>query len=374
MPKIIPAIVFVFLLTMNASAQIQKTPHNRVFVDEDYEYTETARRMRNLKAQMEKGMGFYKANDFRAAADAFSLAISLDPSVFAAQHNLGVAHLHLGDFKAAVKDFRTALDLDRSSASSWHFLGFALYNLKENVEAASCYEHSLDLDSRSVVTWNNLGATYLDMGKFEPAGEAFNRALAIETDSLASLNGLCVAYARLKQSDEAVAMCNKARAAKDSYSSTYYLAWSYLDLKKYPEAIAVLKDCARLGSQSGRDNAPTYIALAEAHFRLKHFKEALGYAQQAVEVRPDAQNAYVAMGSIYFEMKKLKDAKRIFEKALSLPPESASARYNLAMTCLAMKQKDCAREQYAILKTSEPVLSTRLLDQIYSSKVITLVK
>jgi tetratricopeptide (TPR) repeat protein len=185
---------------------------------------------------------------------------------------------------------------------------------------------------------------------------------------------LCVAYARLKQSDEAVVMCNKARAGKDSYSSTYYLAWSYLDLKKYPEAIAALQDCVRLGTQLGRDNSPTYIALAEAHFRLKRFKEALGYAQQAVDDKPDLQNGYVAMGSIYFEMKKLKDAKRIFEKALALPPQSASARYNLAMTCLAMKQKDCAREQYAILKTSEPVLSTRLLDQIYSSKVIQLVK
>ena len=57
-----------------------------------------------------------------------------------------------------------------------------------------------------------------------------------------------------------------------------------------------------------------------------------------------------------------------------MQPASGAARYNLAMTCLAMKQKDCAREQYAILKTSEPGLSSRLLDQIYSSKVIQLVK
>jgi predicted Zn-dependent protease len=80
------------------------------------------------------------------------------------------------------------------------------------------------------------------------------------------------------------------------------------------------------------------------------------------------------MGFIYFEMKKVKDARRFFEKAVSLQPGSGSARYNLAMTCLAMKQKDCAREQYAILKTSEPELSTQLLDLIYSSKVIRLVK
>jgi hypothetical protein len=37
-------------------------------------------------------------------------------------------------------------------------------------------------------------------------------------------------------------------------------------------------------------------------------------------------------------------------KALSLKPDLASARYDLAVTCLALKQKDCAQEQYAILK------------------------
>src|SRR5919197_1073898 len=106
MKKLVPSFVFVFILIVNANAQIQKTAHNRVFVDEDYEYTEAARRTRDVKAQLEKGMSFYKAKDFRAAADAFGVAASLDPSSFTALHNLGVVHLHLSDFNAAVKDFR----------------------------------------------------------------------------------------------------------------------------------------------------------------------------------------------------------------------------------------------------------------------------
>ena len=60
--------------------------------------------------------------------------------------------------------------------------------------------------------------------------------------------------------------------------------------------------------------------------------------------------------------------------AVSVEPDSVAARYNLALTCLALKQKDCAREQYAILKTTDSALSTQLLDFIYSSKVIRLVK
>lgn len=245
MKKLVPSLVSVFILIVNANAQIQKTAHNRVFTDEDYEYTEAERLKRDVKAQMEQGMSFYKAGNYTAAVDAYGLAASLDPSSFTAQHNLGVMHLNLRD-----------------------------------------------------------------------------------------------------------------------------LAWSYLDLKKYPEAIEALKECERLDSQ----RPTTYLAMAEAYFGMKRLNEALGYAQQAAQLSPELRGAYVAMGSIYFEMNKMKDAKRVFEKALSMQPESGSARYNLAMTCLALNQKDCAREQYAILKTFEPVLSSRLLDQIYSSKVIQLLK
>jgi tetratricopeptide (TPR) repeat protein len=153
-------------------------------------------------------------------------------------------------------------------------------------------------------------------------------------------------------------------------SSTYYLAWSYLDLKKYPEAISLLKDCVRQQPKA----ANLYVAMAEGYYRMKDLKEALSSAQMATQVSPDSQAGYASQGFIYFEMKKVKEARRLFEKAVSLAPSSGSARYNLAMTCLAMKQKNCAQEQYAILKTSEPELSTQLLDLIYSDKVIRLVK
>jgi Tfp pilus assembly protein PilF len=73
-------------------------------------------------------------------------------------------------------------------------------------------------------------------------------------------------------------------------------------------------------------------------------------------------------------MKKPKQAKTFFEKALTLDPKSASARYNLAMTCLALNQRDCAQEQYAILKHVKPDLSDQLFDYMYSSKVLRLVK
>jgi tetratricopeptide (TPR) repeat protein len=84
---------------MSVSAQIQKTRNNRVYVDEDDEYTQAARRTRTIDEQTRKGLVFYKDGDYDSAAKAFSIAAALAPTRFAAQHNLGVTHLHLGDFK-----------------------------------------------------------------------------------------------------------------------------------------------------------------------------------------------------------------------------------------------------------------------------------
>jgi tetratricopeptide (TPR) repeat protein len=228
----------------------------------------------------------------------------------------------------------------------------------------------LEVDPKSSVTWNNLGQTYLFSDKLEPAADALSKAFALDPNADEVVNGLCFAYARLKQSEQAVSFCEKARAVNSSFLPTYYLGWSYLDMKRYPEAIKTLQDCVRLDPRK----AYTYIALAEGYSHLNRFKEAVANAQKAIELSPDSSSAYASLGFVYYQMKKPKEAKTVLQKALALAPESISARYNLAMTCLALKQKDCAREQYAILKTVEPGLSTQLLDQIYSSKVVRLLK
>lgn len=217
MIKFVPSLILIAIISLSVTAQIQKTPNNRVYLDEDYEYTELARRNRNVKEQLDRGMRFYKARDYKAAADAFASAMKWDPAVFDAHFNSGVTRLYLADYRGAVNDLQNALKLAPSSAIAWHFLGFAYFNLNNDAEAITSYRHSLDIDGSSGVTWNNLGS-------------------------------------------------------------------------------------------------------------------------------------------------------------LTIEPESATARYNLAMTCLAMNQKDCAREQYAILKHVEPDLSSQLLDQIYGSKLLRLMK
>lgn len=164
MSKLGQLVILLLTVVEFATAQIQKSPNNRVYVDDDYEYTETARRTRSVNAHVEKGSRFFKSGDYYAAREAFHVAATLDPSVFVSQFNLGVTHLHLSDTKSAINCLQQAVTIDRASASAWHFLGFALYQAGNNAEA-------------------------------------------------------------------------KSRRVAPSLMNAYYLAWSYLDLQKFPDAI-----------------------------------------------------------------------------------------------------------------------------------------
>lgn len=174
MRQLVPLVVLV-VLTMSVNAQIQKSPNNRVNVDEDYQYTEAMRRSRTIDEQMRIGLASYKAGDYQAAASAFGIVVSLDPKMFVAQHDLGVSHIRLGQYEAGAKELRNALALEPQSALSWHFLGFAMNNLNQPVEAVKCYLRAVEIDKSSGVTWNNLGHAYLEMNKLDEAGDAFQK-------------------------------------------------------------------------------------------------------------------------------------------------------------------------------------------------------
>lgn len=151
---------------------------------------------------------------------------------------------------------------------------------------------------------------------------------------------------------------------------TYYLGWTYLDLQKYQKGIEVLTECVRLDPK----NPLIYTAIAEGYYHQKRFKEALSYAQKGASNESEFAGCIRRHGSHLLRNEEAERGEEEFRKGFEPRAEVSLIRYNLAMTCLAMNQRDCAREQYAILKHVEPWLGTQLLDHIYSRKVIRLVK
>jgi tetratricopeptide (TPR) repeat protein len=64
------------------------------------------------------------------------------------------------------------------------------------------------------------------------------------------------------------------------------------------------------------------------------------------------------------------EAQQYFNKSVVLNPESPAAHFNLAATCLKKKLRECALEQFDILKTISPDLSGELCSNLFSGPVV----
>jgi tetratricopeptide (TPR) repeat protein len=366
MKKAISAIFLVLLVGFELDAQQQ------IFIDSSTDGSvldKDDQQQLHLRAQahMHKGVALFKADNFKQAAEEFSAAKDLEPALFLAHMNLGVTYLMLKEFQKAAVSLQTAVKLNDQSANAWHFLGFANSQMKKNDEALPCYRKALELNPKLSESLNNVGQILLAQDKSAEAESVFKQALEAKPDVVEPMEGLCVAYALEGKSELGVDQCSAAQKLNNSLTANYYLAWNYLDLHRYQDALPLLQRAVQLNP----DRAEIHVALAEAYGNLGQYKPALENANQAISLNPKLDSAYSALGEVYSLMKKIDKAKAAFQTAIQLSSDpSGTSRYNLALTCLLTKNRGCALEQYNALKTSEPVLSSQLFDLLYGSKLL----
>ncbi|HEX7294461.1 MAG TPA: tetratricopeptide repeat protein [Pyrinomonadaceae bacterium] len=363
MRKNISTILLLLFLSFQLNAQESDSPEYLCRNDEEEESESFLR----AKEHLNKGISLYKAADYTGAAQEFSAATYLQPSLFAGQFNLGATYLLLKDFEKAREALRIAVELDDHSAKAWQYLADTNYRLKHTDDAVECYRKAAAIDKKSNEASVRLGRLLLSLGRFEEAEVELKNALTINPNERHAIEGLCAAYALESKSQEGVRQCTEAQNRFGSYAASYYLGWSYLDLGKFTEALTPLQKAM----QAEPKKAEPYLAVAEAYSRLQQYKQALPYIRTALQVNSKSHLAYGSLGYVYARMKKKREARTAYETALKLSPDTPTTlRYNLAITCLMLNNRECALEQYSLIKSSGPGLSDQLFDLIFGSKVV----
>ncbi|XP_031558123.1 dynein assembly factor 4, axonemal-like [Actinia tenebrosa] len=105
----------------------------------------------------EKGIGFYKAENYVAAINAFTAAIVLDGNIPSLYSNRAACHLHMKQYRECIQDCTCALDLltppVQANASSrckaYIRRGTAFFHFNEYAEALRDYEEGLKLDPKN---------------------------------------------------------------------------------------------------------------------------------------------------------------------------------------------------------------------------------
>jgi tetratricopeptide (TPR) repeat protein len=316
---------------------------------------------------LEEGNQHYEAKHYSEAAAIYRRATEIEPASFSAWFNLGVALVAEEKYEPARAAFHKAQLLRPDAPRVYEYLGMTSEALSENAEAVNAYNSALKLNGKSLIANNNLGHVLLRQGRYVEAEAYLQQALSISPDSKEAVGGLCLTTSFLREHVRSLEACKWAtQLNKEPGVFVYLLANAQYNLEQYSNALATYAKARELGVETD------LIAngLAYCYLHLHDYQKALELFQQAITADPNLAEAYIGMGTVYFKMRQFKNAVKSFQGAVHADPESSSARYSLAISCLNLRLRNCALQQYNTLKTLDTGASNRLFTQIFRDRVV----
>lgn len=317
--------------------------------------------------ELRAGTVSFRQKDYENARTHYEKAVALQPDLAAAHYNLGVVLLDTSKFEDAAKSFERASLLDPAAAKTHYYLGFLYSQLRQPQQAAAQYELVISSDSPSPEAFNNLGFAYIDLKRFTDAAKVFARALELKPGFAEATGGLCLVNRAIGLGDEALESCRVAAESNpQSENIQILLAGAYLDTAKYPQALETFRKVLAVHPHEPR----ILTAAGIAEWKMADYNDALKDFLAAANEQPDSAGAYAGIGVCYYMLKKFPEAQQAFHKAIDLDPDSSVAHANLAMTCMRENMRECALEQYGVLKALAPDLSDQLFGKLFSSRVV----
>ena len=207
--------------------------------------------------------------------------------------------------------------------------GQVFLDKKEYGLAASDFQIAADLEPDAPEPYIDLCAVYIMQKEYARAIELCSRRIAGGAGQEAKIYlNLGMAYNGLGETQEALAVLNKALALDPDYLDVYYgMAEVYLkegDIKK-------AMDC--YGQVIAKDpyNPNTYNHLASMQMKLGNHQEVIKLSRKILEFEPQSSQAYCNLGSAYGSLGDFNASIRYSLQALKLDPNLALAHSNLAV-------------------------------------------
>lgn len=229
-----------------------------------------------------------KHESFRAAADAYTLALSEAPDDVAALHGRGLAYYGMDDFDHALADLKRAEGLSPADAAVRNNLGLTLLAKGDTAAAARAFEAARQLDPTFAVVRYNLGRAFVQSGDTERAVAEYDEAIRLNST---------------------FAKAFKARADAHSHLGRHARA-----LADYDRAL-----------QLNPHDATTLNNRGLLRFALSEPQKAIADFDEAIRVNPRYAVVRYNRGRVYAQLGDSTEAITSFDQALAADPTFARA-------------------------------------------------
>jgi tetratricopeptide (TPR) repeat protein len=184
-----------------------------------------------------RGVALLEQFNHKEAAEAFRLALSLDPNLKIARINFAIALFNLPDYENARTEAQKAAETAPDYPQSFYILGLIARTQNRAEDAVSAFKKVLAIDATDVGANVNLGQIYMQQRQYDDAVVAFRVAIAAEPYNSTALYNLATVLLRAGKREEGQQLMTRFQSLRQSGAATS-IGQNYLEQGRYAEAIA----------------------------------------------------------------------------------------------------------------------------------------
>jgi tetratricopeptide (TPR) repeat protein len=272
-------------------------------------------------------------------------------------------------FIADESDYKGAIESDISLvARNFNGKGIEKALTEKNFEAAAgLFQQAVESDQRCFVCKYNLGLSLMKSEKYDQAFEAFSNLTSDFPSYANGYSGLGEVYGKKGLYKDSVAAFEKAikLESKDPILLSN-LGNALFQIKDYKNSLIYLDKAIKINPSLVVAHSNRGATLYE----MGRYKDAIESLKYAIALHPSSAEAQNNLGVALSRLGKFKEAHKCYLEAVRLRPQWEIALYNLAMSNFALKKRDEAQRQLAVLENLAPDLAKDLRKAFFNKYLI----
>lgn len=287
--------------------------------------------------------------DMNAAIKSFREALRLDPTLYGAWQDLGLAYVKQGRWPEAVETFGDYAKHRTDSVEAAYFHALALYNAGSSTAAESETRRALRIDAGAAAAHTLLGIILASRGSANNAEaiESLTQAVALDPTSfdaqfyLGRVQYAAYDFQNAARTFRAAASLNPRHA-----EARFFLGTVLEVLGESEAALAQYQELIKLSP----DSAYGLTGLGALLVKQGKTDEAIATLKRAVALNQKSFEAHWALGRALVVAEKFQEAIEPLQAAVALLPERSDAHYQLGLALRRSGHAAAAAREFATVE------------------------
>ncbi|HJQ22578.1 MAG TPA: tetratricopeptide repeat protein [Blastocatellia bacterium] len=286
-------------------------------------------------------------NDMNAAISGFREALRLDPSLYGAWQDLGLALIKLQRWPEAVETFADMSRRQPDSVDAAYLHALALFNAGRKDEAEREARRTLRIDAGASAAHTLLGIILATRGDNTEANDALSQAVALDPKSFDAQFYLGRVQYGLKDYTGAIKSLRAAVALDPRHQEARFFLGTALEVAgDSAAALAEYQELIKLDPQS----VFGLVGLGALLAKQGKSDEAIAALKRAIALDPARFESHWALGRALMQTEQFNDAVEALKRAVQLAPDRADAHYQLGLALRRLGRNAEAAREFALVE------------------------